>query len=78
MNHAFLPRERRRMVYAGRQARRVTARACALYAATRREAPMPHRPRPNWTCHLIGFLVPLLLVALGLTILSLPLPALLF
>lgn len=39
---------------------------------------MPHRPRPNWTCYLIGFLVPLPLVALGLTILSLPLLALLF
>jgi hypothetical protein len=39
---------------------------------------MPHRPRPNWTCYLIGLLVPLLLVALGLTILSLPLLALLF
>jgi hypothetical protein len=39
---------------------------------------MPHTPRPNWTADLIGLLVPLLLIALGLTILSLPILALFF
>jgi hypothetical protein len=35
-------------------------------------------PRPNWTSYLIAFLIPLLLVALGLTILSLPILVLFF
>jgi hypothetical protein len=39
---------------------------------------MSHTPRPGWTCYLIAFLVPLLLIALGLTILSLPILALIF